>query len=109
MLIKLRKGQSTLEYALVIAAVVAALVMMQIYLKRGLGGRFKASTDDIGQQFDPQKFTSTYTTTSEGKTRETVQDKITMSEVQDDEATNVTGSETLESWDDNEDLYTGNW
>ncbi len=109
MFIKLRKGQSTLEYALVIAAVVAALVMMQIYLKRGLSGRFKASTDDIGEQFDPQKFTSSYTTTSEGATTETVSGGVTRSEVSTDEETQVTGDETLDAWDDSEDLYTGSW
>jgi uncharacterized protein (UPF0333 family) len=48
-----KKGQSTLEYAVVIAVVVAALVAMQAYVKRGLQGKLRASTDEIGDQFSP--------------------------------------------------------
>lgn len=34
------RGQSTAEYAIVIAIVVGALIAMQIYIKRGLQGRY---------------------------------------------------------------------
>ncbi|MFC1675080.1 hypothetical protein ACFL1K_04275 [Candidatus Omnitrophota bacterium] len=47
------KGQSTLEYAIVIALVVAALLAMNIYMKRAVQGRMRSATDDIGEQFDP--------------------------------------------------------
>ena len=46
-----RKGQSTLEYTLIIAAVVAALVAMAGYVKRGVQGRVRSSSDQIGDQF----------------------------------------------------------
>ncbi|HNX80704.1 MAG TPA: hypothetical protein PKL77_00965 [Candidatus Omnitrophota bacterium] len=46
-------GQSTLEYAVVIAVIVGALLATQVYVKRGLQGRFKQSADDIGEQFSP--------------------------------------------------------
>jgi hypothetical protein len=52
MLRKMRKAQSTLEYAALIAVVVGALVAMQVYLKRGIEGKMRSNADDIGTQFD---------------------------------------------------------
>jgi len=46
-----KRGQSTLEYAVIIAVVAAVLISMQVYIKRGLQGKIKQSTDDIGEQF----------------------------------------------------------
>jgi len=59
-----RKGQSTLEYAVLIAVVVAALIAMQTYIKRGVQGKFKQASDDIGEQFSPGASTYNYTTTT---------------------------------------------
>ena len=46
-----RKGQSTLEYAVLIVIVIAALLAMNQYIKRGIQGRLKSATDDVGDQF----------------------------------------------------------
>ncbi len=46
-----KKGQSTLEYALLIAVVVGALLAMQPYLKRGVQGNLRDSSDQIGTQY----------------------------------------------------------
>ena len=57
MLIKLRKriAQSTLEYAVLAVVVIAALLSIQNYLKRGIQGKIKSSTDDISaEQYDTQ-------------------------------------------------------
>ena len=48
-----RKGQSTLEYAILIIIIMAALLSIQVYIKRGIQGRLKSATDDIGDQFSP--------------------------------------------------------
>lgn len=102
---KQRKGQSTLEYALLIAAVVAGLVMMQVYVKRGVGGKVKSSADDIGEQFDPVAFRSSYTTTQDSERREVVANKVTTSTLTADERATKTGSETVDAWSAGEDLY----
>ncbi|MBI3601832.1 MAG: hypothetical protein HY209_02960 [Candidatus Omnitrophica bacterium] len=47
------RGQSTLEYAVLIIIIIAALLSIQIYIKRGVQGRLKSSADDIGDQFSP--------------------------------------------------------
>jgi Flp pilus assembly pilin Flp len=73
MFTKLKKtGQSTLEYALVIAVIVAALVAMQTYIKRGVQGKLKANTDEVGEQFSAGASTYDYTTTSKAQSSETV-------------------------------------
>lgn len=53
MLTKMQKAQSTLEYALLIGVVIGALITIQAYIKRGLQGRYKSASDDIGSQYSP--------------------------------------------------------
>lgn len=49
---KSTKGQSTLEYAAIIAVVVAAIVALNVYMKRGIEGHLRNASDDIGTQYD---------------------------------------------------------
>ena len=56
------KGQTTLEVVILIGFVVAALIAMGVYIKRGIQGRLRSSTDQIGEQYSAQHTTSTYTT-----------------------------------------------
>ncbi|MBI2495489.1 MAG: hypothetical protein HYW10_02845 [Candidatus Omnitrophica bacterium] len=46
-----RRGQSVLEYAMLLGVVVAVIVAGQIYFKRSLQGRWKDASDQIGEQF----------------------------------------------------------
>lgn len=64
-----KKAQSTLEYALLISVVVAALIAVNLYMKKGVMGKLKESSDDIGQQFDPENgYSVSWKTSSEGTT-----------------------------------------
>ncbi len=56
-----RRGQSTLEYVVLVAVVIAALLTMRIYMKRGLQGKLRSSTDSIGAQFSPTDMTANWT------------------------------------------------
>ena len=38
-MLKLRQGQSVLEYAILMVIVIAALLSLQVYIKRGIQGR----------------------------------------------------------------------
>ena len=58
-----RNGQTLIEYAVVIACVVAALITMQSYVKRSLQGRLRSASDQIGEQYEPGKMSGTITTT----------------------------------------------
>lgn len=64
------RGQSTLEYAMVIACTVGAFITMQFYTQRGMQGRLRAEADNLGQQYSPRHTTSsqTITSTSSGRT-----------------------------------------
>src|SRR4030042_316029 len=63
-----KKGQGTLEFALVIVVVVAALIAMQIYMKRAFEGKLKKNTDSIGEQFEGDETYVNRTTSVTGKT-----------------------------------------
>jgi len=71
-----KKGQSTAEYAIVIGLVIAAIVAMQVYVKRGLQGKVKdavdyndpSSSSVLGRtgQYEPYYTQSTMTSTQTG-------------------------------------------
>jgi len=88
MLLKIRRAQSILEYAVLIAIVVAAIVIMQVFIKRGVSGRLKDSADRIsgGQLFSASN--STTKDTSEMTTERT----ITSMTAIDSDGTTLAGS-----------------
>ncbi len=65
------KAQSTAEYAIVIGLVIAAVLAMQVYVRRNLQAKIKATTDfgagdgAIDARFTTVQFEPDYTTTSE--------------------------------------------
>ena len=67
-----KKAQTTLEYAVVIICVIAALLAMQVYLKRGFQGRLRGAADSIGEQYAPGNTTSDLTTTFSSSSTTTV-------------------------------------
>jgi len=56
-----RRGQTTIEYAAVIAVVVASLLVMQIYMKRGFSGKLRAAADAVSEPYAPKETTGTIT------------------------------------------------
>ena len=72
-----RKGQSTAEYAIVLGLVIAAVIGMQTYVRRGLQGRIRDAVDHVsaeadvggtmltfsGEQYTPYYQRSEFTTT----------------------------------------------
>jgi len=60
-----KKAQSTIEVAALIVILVAALLAVQIYIKRGFQGKYRELADNVGEQYDPLKTTSTRITTVE--------------------------------------------
>ena len=65
-----RNGQSTMEFALLIAVLVAALIAIQIFMKRGIMGKLRENTEQIGAQFEPHSATWNYTTKINGTQNE---------------------------------------
>jgi hypothetical protein len=57
-----KNGQALLEYTVLITCFIAALIAMQIYIKRGFSGRLKDTADSLGDQYDPKDTDSDFTT-----------------------------------------------
>ncbi len=73
----MKKAQGTLEFAVLIVALVAALLAMQIYIKRAIQGRLRQTADDLGAQYAPRATTSVITIKQDSDintTTETVED-----------------------------------
>ncbi|MDD5004882.1 MAG: hypothetical protein PHS93_00020 [Candidatus Omnitrophica bacterium] len=56
-----KTAASTLEYVVLIAIIVAALMAMQFYLRRAICGSFRSTADTFGQgrQYEPSVTTVT--------------------------------------------------
>ena len=89
-----KKGQSTLEYAVLIVVIIAALIAMQVYLKRGIQGRMRESSDQIGDQFSPGYTTSNRLVTTASTTRE-MSDAYSSTTQLIDQSQTLTGAETV--------------
>lgn len=58
---RMKKGTMSLEYSVIIAVIVAALIGIQIYVKRAVCARWKESGDvfGFGRQYGPTDTTIT--------------------------------------------------
>ncbi len=73
-----KRAQTTAEYAILIALVVAAVTAMQIYVKRGLQGKVRDVVDNMSTgmgivsngnaQFEPSYVNNDFNTTSNSNT-----------------------------------------
>ena len=96
--LRTKTGQSTLEYAILIAVIVGGLIGMQAYVKRGVQGRLRNSADDIGDQYSPGQVESSFTTETESTTTEVVDAGVTTS--QSASSRTRSGEETITSLED---------
>ncbi|MBF0594637.1 MAG: hypothetical protein HQL22_06690 [Candidatus Omnitrophica bacterium] len=79
-----KKGQSTLEYAILVIIIIAALISLQTYVKRGVQGRLKSATDDIGEGFSTSTGGNYYKkTVTISNTIETLKNGLSTTEIQD--------------------------
>ncbi|HLF66529.1 MAG TPA: class III signal peptide-containing protein [Gammaproteobacteria bacterium] len=49
-----KKGQTTLEYLILLTVIIGAFLAVGNYVKRGIQGRWKSAIDDMGEQYDPR-------------------------------------------------------
>ena len=66
-----KRAQSTLEYAVLIIVIIGALLSIQVYIKRGVQGRLKSASDDIGDQFSVGNTNHIKTTHTVSNTQDT--------------------------------------
>ncbi len=71
-------GQSTMEYAVLLALVAAAIVGMQIYVRRGIQGRIKNLANEISpEHYEAGTTISNSTTIQSGRTVSKYEDGAT--------------------------------
>ena len=90
-----KRGQTTLEVVILIGFVVAALIAMGVYMKRGIQGRLRSSTDQIGEQYSAGNTTSDYTTSVSLKQTENMTSGGAVTTVINKNEQSKTGSETV--------------
>jgi len=91
-----RKGQGTLEYAIIIVVVIGALIAMQWYMKGGYQGRLRASSDDMGDQFGPTTTSGTIVTTHDSSQTDVTTMGTGATTTTHDQSQTRTGGETVE-------------
>jgi uncharacterized protein (UPF0333 family) len=93
------KAQTTLEYAVLIGVIVAGLIAMQVYLKRGYQGKLRESADSMGEQFSPGQTTAFYNTTTYTNSTETLTTAGVSKTVINNQTTTRVGSESVSGFD----------
>ena len=107
MLRRLRKGQSTAEYAIVIGLVIAAAVAMQVYVKRGIQGKMKDATDyndPSATMLTTKQYEPTYATTVGMVSTREAEEKATTAKgggvtraITGEDVSSRTGTQTIEA------------
>jgi len=99
-----RKAQSTAEYVIVLGLIVAAVVAMQTYVKRGLQARMRDATDYVDEgagtifkrtQYEPYYMTSNIETTRNVAQDEALGTSGTVNKTLSQETIQKSGSQTI--------------
>jgi Flp pilus assembly pilin Flp len=53
-----RRGQTIVEYTIIVIIILGVMIAMKDYIKRGIQGRWKSATDNFGSQYDPEHLNS---------------------------------------------------
>ena len=67
-----RKGQTILEYTVILIIMLGVLIAMKDYIKRGIQGRWKSATDNFGDQYDPTSVNSNIVYLTQGDSQSLV-------------------------------------
>lgn len=93
-----KNGQVPLEYVAILVIVVAALLTMQNYFKRGVQGRWKTSSDGVGDQYDPMFTTGRIEHRLAGQTITNIVTQNMAGQIQTLRADNATLTETKDGF-----------
>ena len=90
-----RRGQSTLEYAVLATVIIGALLTIQVYIKRGVQGRLKSAADDIGDQYSDGNTNAIKTINRSSSTEETFNAGVSSSNLLAPETTNTADNSVI--------------
>jgi hypothetical protein len=78
---------------------------MQYYVKRGWEGKLKGAADDMGDQFEPAKYTANLNFHSSATVKQDVNTGVSTTTHQVDALSHKDGTEALATWDTSKDVY----
>ena len=90
-----KRGQSTLEYAVLIVVIIGALLTIQVYIKRGIQGRLKSAADDIGDQYSDGNTNAIQRTVRDSNKQEYFNAGVSTSSILGNEITNETDNSVI--------------
>ena len=90
-----KRGQSTLEYAVLIVVIIGALLTIQVYMKRGVQGRLKSAADDIGDQYSDGNTNIIKTTVKNSDSLEVFNAGTSSTTLKTPEITNMTSNSII--------------
>ncbi len=73
-MLRRNNAQSIVEYAILLGVVIAALLVMQLFVKRGYQGGLKDASDKIGEQFSASATTMKQTRTMKTGDKQTIKE-----------------------------------
>lgn len=94
-----RKGQTTAEYAVLIGLVIAAVIAMQVYVKRGLQSKIAQETDGLTggfSQYEPYYLSSDFQSSRDTRETETTATGGGVTRVLGQDASSRTGVQRYE-------------
>lgn len=100
-----RRGQSTLEYAIIIAVIVGGLLVMQHYIKRGYEGRLKSASDDMGEAFDPGAYNANFSINQTSRVSQNLSYGVTLTRHIQNQTSIRNGSESLAAWNASQNVF----
>ena len=94
-----KKGQSLVEYSLILGAIIVAILFMQLYVRRALEGRLRDASDSIGDQYSSTGTFNILVNRESNITENRTAAGVTTT-IYDYDRTTRTGNETLPSGED---------
>ncbi len=86
-----KRGQSTLEFTVLIIIIIGALLSIQVYIKRAVQGSLKSAADDVSQQqYSPGNTNYVMTTSTHSESLQKQVNGTTTSNLIGNQTTNQT-------------------
>lgn len=90
---------------MIIAVIVGGLLLMQHYIRRGLAGRYKSSTDDLGEQFDPTGYSGSINVSQSSNVTQTLINRTFKTTHVGDQKSSRTGYENITAYNSSSGLF----
>lgn len=78
---------------------------MQHYIRRGLAGRYRSSSDDLGEQFDPTRYSGAINVSQSSNVTQSMKNKTFRTEHLANQLSTREGYETISNYTNDTSLF----